>query len=171
MPSDEGFCNISIENVLCVYEGVSKSSQTESITKCTLTFDTGHCCHLQSSPFPSLCNRSCSATAGNTAGTSILESCVGWSEFVPEFHTSWKRHPFSSISFSETRRNHKGPNQVSKEGGGPLPCFYQPKIAALTKQCAPVHGEWTSSGSTIILDVFGGLNPSHIKKHPGSNAG
>jgi hypothetical protein len=50
--------------------------------------------------------------------TDILESHVGWSVIVPEF----QRHPGNDtlvavISFLETRRNHKRPNQASKEGG------------------------------------------------------
>jgi hypothetical protein len=44
-------------------------------------------------------------------------NCVGWSAFVPEF----QKHPgndtlLTATSLSETRRNHKEPNQPSKEG-------------------------------------------------------
>jgi hypothetical protein len=80
---------------------------------------------LQSIPLPSLRNgSSVSATPGSTARTDFLESRVGRSAIVPEFQ--W--HPgndalLASISFSETRRNRKGANQASKEGGGPQPCF------------------------------------------------
>jgi hypothetical protein len=95
-----------------------------------LTFVIGCCCHLQSSPLPSLCNGfSVSTTAGSTVGTDILESGVGHSVIVPEFQT----HPgndtlLAVISFLETRRSHMGPNQVSKDGGGPQPCFWQQKL-------------------------------------------
>jgi hypothetical protein len=77
------------------------------------------------------------------------------------------------ISFLETRRNRKGPNQESKEEGGPQPCFYWPKIAALTKHCALAHyhGGSTSPGSTIIPDVFSRLPTLEIATPPGSSAG
>jgi hypothetical protein len=71
-----------------------------------LAYVIGHCCHLQSSPLPSLCNRSSvSAAAGSTVGTDILESRVGGSAIVREFHI----HPgndtlLAVISFSETRK-------------------------------------------------------------------
>jgi hypothetical protein len=69
-----------------MYEGVSKSFRTESITKYTLTFGITRCCPLKSIPFPSLCNgSSVSATAGSTAGTDFLESRIGRSAIVPEF--------------------------------------------------------------------------------------
>jgi hypothetical protein len=106
-------------------EAVSKSFRTKSIRKYTLTFGITRCCSLQSVPLPSLCNGfSVSATAGSTAVTDFLESRVGRSVIVPKFQ--W--HPgndalLASILFSEKRRNHKGQNQGSKEGGGPQPCF------------------------------------------------
>jgi hypothetical protein len=84
-----------------------------------LTFGIGLCFHFQSSPLPSLCNRfGVSVTAGCTAGTDILESCVGWLVIVREFQRqSGSDTPLPAISFLETRRNHKGPNQMTKEGG------------------------------------------------------
>jgi hypothetical protein len=53
-----------------------------------------------------------------------LKSHVGRSAVVPEFqwHPGNDAH-LASTSFSETRKNRKGPNQGSKEGGGPQPCF------------------------------------------------
>jgi hypothetical protein len=69
-----------------VYEGVSKSSRTESIKKYTLTFGITRCCPLQSIYLPSLCKgSSVSATARSIAGTDFLESRVGRSAIVPEF--------------------------------------------------------------------------------------
>jgi hypothetical protein len=60
------------------YEGASKSSHTELITKCMLAFGDGYCCHLQSSPLLSLCNESrVSATEGSIAKTDTLGTCVG----------------------------------------------------------------------------------------------
>jgi hypothetical protein len=114
------------------------------IRKYTLNFGITCCCPLQNIPLPSLCNgSSVSATAGSTSGTDFLESLIGRSTIVPEFQ--W--HPrndalLASTSFSETRRNRKGPNQTSKEGGGPQPCFRWPKIAAQTKQCAVCNQSW-----------------------------
>lgn len=58
--------------------------------KYMLTFVIDHSCHLQSSPHLSLWNgSSVSATDGSTAGTGILDSCLGWSVIVPEL----QRHP------------------------------------------------------------------------------
>jgi hypothetical protein len=66
---------------------------------------------------------SVSVTAGSIAGTDFLESRVGWSAIVPEFQWHAENDALlASISFSETR-SLKGPNQASKEGGGPQPCF------------------------------------------------
>lgn len=98
------------------YEGVSKSFQRESMR---LTFAVDHCYSL----LFSFCDFSVSATAGNTAGT--LESHVGWLLIVLEFQD----HPgndilITVISFLKTRLKHKGPDQASKEGGRPQPCFY-----------------------------------------------
>jgi hypothetical protein len=106
-----------------IYEGVSKSSRSESIMKYTLTFGITRCSPLQNIPLPSLCNGSrVSTTAGSTAGNDFLESRVEQSTIVPVFQ--W--HPgndalLASILFSETRRNRKVPKQASKEGGGPQP--------------------------------------------------
>jgi hypothetical protein len=98
-----------------------------------------------------------------------LESRVRRSAIVPEFQDAL----LASISFLETRRNLKGPNQASKDGGGSQLCFYWPKIAANTKQCelAHCHNEATNPGSVIVPDVFGGLAPSGASKSLGSNAG
>jgi hypothetical protein len=78
----------------------------------------------------SLCNgSSVSATAGSTTETDILELHKGPSVTVPEF----QRYPgndnlLPGILLSETRRNHKGPTHVSKEGGGPQPHFSGQKL-------------------------------------------
>jgi hypothetical protein len=99
-----------------IYEGVSKTFQTESITKYTPIFGITHCC-----PLPSLCNGSSTYAM---AGTDFLESRVGQSVTAPEFQWHPKNDALlASISFSETRRNLKGPNKEGKEGGGPQPCF------------------------------------------------
>jgi hypothetical protein len=94
-----------------------------------LTFIIGHCCYLQSSRFLRVCNvSSISAATGSTTGTDCLELCVGQSMIVPEF----QRHPgndtLAAISLSETRRNHKGPNRVSREGGGATATYLLAKI-------------------------------------------
>jgi hypothetical protein len=69
---------------------------------------------------PSLCNGS---NVSATAGTDILELYIGQSEIVPEFLGHPANDTLSAaISILETRRNHKGPNQGSKEGVGPQPC-------------------------------------------------
>ena len=79
-----------------VHKDVFVSSQAESVTKNSFTLSIVHCCHLQSSPCLSLCS------GPSIPGTGLLEFCVA----------------VSAVSFSETRRNHKGPNQVRKEGLG-----------------------------------------------------
>jgi hypothetical protein len=95
-----------------------------------LTFIIGYCCYLQSSRFLRVCNASSiSAATGSTTGTDFLELCVGWSMIVPEFQI----HPgtdnfLAAISLSETRRNHKGPNRVSREGGGATAMYLVAKI-------------------------------------------
>lgn len=53
-----------------------------------------------------------------------------WSSTVPEYHG----HPANdattaAIPFSETRKNHEGPNQLSKDDGWNTPMFF------VTKQC------------------------------------
>jgi hypothetical protein len=136
-----------------------------------LTFVIVYCYHLQSSLL-SLCNKS--SVSAIAAQTDILELHVGWSAIVTEF----QRHPgndtfLAAVLFTETGRNQNGPNQTSKEGGKPQPCFQRPKIAALTKQCVPAHhlGERSSPGFAIVLDVFGRLAPSDVATPPGNNAG
>ena len=66
------------------------------------------------------------------AGIDFLKSYVACSAVVPEFQG---HHGNSSIitviSFSETRRRHKGPNQVIKDGGRPQLFVQQTKIPAL----------------------------------------
>ena len=98
------------------YEGVSKSFQRESLM---LTFAVDHCYFLLFSCY----DFSVSCPAGNTAGT--LESHVGWLLIVLKY----QGHPgndilITVISFLKTRIKHKGPDQASKEGGRPQPCFY-----------------------------------------------
>jgi hypothetical protein len=55
----------------------------------------------------------CSATAGNAAGTSNVESHVGWSEIVPEFQTSWKWRPFRCDFILGNKKKSQG----AKSGG------------------------------------------------------
>jgi hypothetical protein len=59
-----------------------RSVQKFWIHPLTLTFGITRCC-----PVPSLCNvSSVSAIAGSTGGNGFLESRVGRSAIVPEFH-------------------------------------------------------------------------------------
>jgi len=84
------------------------------IPKYILTLITGHCCPIHTAPLPSLSNESSiSANAGSTNGTEFLELHAGQSVIIPEF----QGHPendtlTAAISFSETRRNYKGPSEV-----------------------------------------------------------
>jgi hypothetical protein len=68
--------------IVFMYEGVSRSFRTESITKYTLNFGITRCCPLQSVPLPSSCNGS---SVSATAGSDFLESRVRRSVNVPEF--------------------------------------------------------------------------------------
>jgi hypothetical protein len=66
---------------------------------------------------------SSSATAGCTARTDFLELLVGLVT-VHEFQRHSRNDTLMvSVSFSETIKNHKGPNQTSKEDGEPQLCF------------------------------------------------
>jgi hypothetical protein len=92
-----------------------------------------------------------------------LKSHIGQSAIVLEYSI----HPGSdalvvTISFSETRINHKAPGHSSKRGGESQPRVSIQKIGALTKQCAPArcHGQSTSLGFDIFWDVVGGLAAS-----------
>jgi hypothetical protein len=61
-----------------VWEGISISLQTVSVTIYTLTFIICHCCVIQSSLLVILCKGSIiSASAGSTTGTEFGESHVG----------------------------------------------------------------------------------------------
>jgi hypothetical protein len=69
-----------------MYEGVSKSSWIESITKYMVPALIGNCCPFQSGHISCLCSGSgIYTTAGSTAGTDILEFHVRVSMIVPEF--------------------------------------------------------------------------------------
>jgi hypothetical protein len=66
---------------------------------------------------------SSSTTAGCTARTDFLKLLVG----IVTVHEFWG-HSINDmlmalISFSETIKNHKGPNLTSKEDGEPQLCF------------------------------------------------
>lgn len=84
-----------------VYEGISKSSWTESRSKYMSTYIIGHWCQLKSSLYPHLCNGfSISATAIHTAYSVYLGSDVEHSRLVPKFQVT------------------KGSNQDNKECRG-----------------------------------------------------
>ena len=55
------------------YEGLSKTSQTELLTKCVHAFAIGSCA-LPNGPILSLCN---GLSTFDTAGTDFLKLCVG----------------------------------------------------------------------------------------------
>jgi len=87
--------------ITVVYEGISKSSWTESRKKYMCTYVIGHWRQLKSSLYPRLCNGfSISATTIHTAYTVYLGSDIEHSRLVPEFQVT------------------KGSNQDNKEGGG-----------------------------------------------------
>jgi hypothetical protein len=148
------------------YDGVSKSSLTKSIMKHERIFVTGHCCPLRSNILPSLCNKpTVSPTVQSTAATDFLQAHVRQSATVAEVQGhSGNNVLAATVSFAET----KGPNRASREGGGPQPCLYWPKISALTKQYAAGHyqGTLTSPGPAIVPDVFSGLAPSDVAEPP-----
>jgi len=93
--------------------------------KYILTFVIESCCPFQSRPHPNLCNRSSiSITAGSAVYTEFIESHKGQSGTVPEFQEyPGNNTHIAAISFSETWRNYKGPNQACKKGGGTQPCY------------------------------------------------
>jgi len=67
-----------------VWEGISLSPQTVSVTKYTLTFITCHCCVLHIIHLVILCRGSiASASAGSTAGTDFGELHVGHFHDLP----------------------------------------------------------------------------------------
>jgi len=87
-----------------------------------LTFITYHCCSLQSDLHQDLCDY----------WKILFELYTRQIATVPEFwgHSDNKALRLA-ISFLETRRNHKGPNQVS---GGQQPFCQLPEIAAVNQQ-------------------------------------
>jgi len=74
-----------------------------------------------------------------------------------EFHGHSENDAFCSCDSNQKQGYHKGLNEVNKEGGGPQPCTWQLKTAALTKQCTPVdsHCKSTIPSSSTVTSVFG----------------
>jgi hypothetical protein len=83
------------------------------------------CYPFQSSQLQSSCSKfSISAVDGSTAGTKFFESHVEYPITVFEFQGHSGNSAFIAvISFLQTRRNHRGPHQANKKGGGPQPYF------------------------------------------------
>jgi hypothetical protein len=100
-------------------ESVSKSSQTASVTKYTLFFDSGRCCLLQSSVL--LSSRNVSANTRNSAETDFWKLRVVTGPEVQEIRGNGAL--VAQISFSETRRKHMTPHNPSKEGVETQPWF------------------------------------------------
>jgi hypothetical protein len=97
-------------------------------------------CQPRSNPLASWCKwYSVSATVGSTAGTDILELRVGRSVVVPE--TFRKGHSFSSTSFSETRRSHKGQNQRAR-GWGTAAMFLAAEDSCADKAVCAITLAW-----------------------------
>ena len=99
-----------------VHKDVFVSSQAESVTKNSFTLSIVHCCHFQSSPCLSLCSGPSIIHCCHLQSSPCLSLCSGPS--IPGTGLLEFCVAVSAVSFSETRRNHKGPNQVRKEGLG-----------------------------------------------------
>jgi hypothetical protein len=94
-----------------LYRGVSKSSWTELMTKCMLTFV------VVSYPFPNLCSRSSfSVTVGSTAKTDFWELLIGQSMVDPEFQGILETMSLWQQFHSTTQEAITGPNRVRRVG-------------------------------------------------------
>lgn len=158
------------------YAGVSKSCRTQVVTKHMLTFVTcRHWPHSKNVP-PEFRQRvwyfyHCWKYWHNWLFFFKLH--VAWSVTVLKFHEYPGNNALTAVtSFSERRRNHKGPNQASKEGRGPQPCFWWPKIAAQTMTvCTSTLSLWTNQlWFHHCSDVLSRHAPSDVAKPPGSNS-
>ena len=90
----------------------------------------------------------------------LFEWHLGRSAIIPDF----QRHPengalAASISFSEGRRNYRGPDQANKGGGEPQPCLLGTKYFCI----APGRVEPAGPLSVIVPNVFGGSVSSSCK--------
>jgi hypothetical protein len=97
-----------------------------------------------------------------------------WSATVAAYHG----HPGNdairaATSFSETRRNHKGTNQLSKDGGGTTPMFFVAKHSctdiAVCQHIVLVNQPFLVPSSFWMS--FSRFSPSDIAKFPVSNDG
>jgi hypothetical protein len=133
--------------------------------KYTFIFVIFCCCSLQSIPHSNPCNRSrVSPTVGNVFR--IAFRIVGECSWISGI--SCKRHFVATISFSETKTNHKVQNQAVKRAGNHSHVFSGQKLLQWHKECAPAHchGKSTNPGSATVLDVFGRLAPSNVAEPP-----
>ena len=85
--------------------------------------------------------------AGSILRTDLFEWHVGWSAIIPEFQRHLGNRVLeTSISFSEGRRNYRGPDQANKGGGGPQPCLLGAKNFCI----APGRSEPTGPPPFIV---------------------